>query len=113
MRKHLLIRKKKEVLRDCPWYIKNTDELIANFSVRQLNLLKDILNESEDFREDCNPWYPLDVHRAVRKQIGDEHEIIVEIEGNKLKSVNENHIKNSACRSIFEQYKNKKATLKE
>ena len=72
MRKEKLLEMKVNVSQDMPWFLKNViceDELRA-FSVNQLEILKNIFERAEIYRENHSPFFVLSATEILQKSTG-------------------------------------------
>lgn len=108
MKKELLLSKKQQVIRSMKSNAVAqifTDDIIRQFSIKQLNILCNVLQQVEDCTENNNPFYTLSACEVLQKSTGriayfhDNAEICEETEAEVLSG--------AAC-PIYKNYKQKK-----
>lgn len=108
MRKEKLLAEKRSIAEGMPWYVRFSDGELKAFSRAQLYLLRAALTQAEKYRESCDPWKSLDVHRAMRKPLCGEPEVIVDVSGRDAAQVTREYIAQTAASSILRDYDCKK-----
>ena len=72
MRKEQLLQEKRILSKKLIWYAKGTisDDILKQFSLRQLQLLCEILQKADDYREHSCPFYVLSACEVLQKETG-------------------------------------------
>lgn len=114
MRKEKLLNKKKEVVETFnskafrEQYKFSNEEILKQFSVKQLEIIVGILNEVNVARDSEQLFYPLSVNECVHRDTGK----IVYVDTDGVEEMTEEEIKQGACRWVYESYKKRMAELK-
>lgn len=69
MRKEKLLRNKKDIIKEMPWYIEDefSETELKCFSCKQLEMLSKIANSAEERREKCSVFYTLSATEVFHK----------------------------------------------
>lgn len=107
MRKEKLLEKKQKVLENMLWYGRHvmTEDDLKNFSIHQLELMCDIMNRAEDYRESCEPFYSLSACEVIHKKSG---KIAYFEDSGLIREEMEEEVMQGAARPIYEDYKRKR-----
>ena len=116
MRKELLLEKKKEVIEkfsNLSYYERTAFELneetLKQFSVKQLELLVDIINNANDRRDKNQQFYTLSVNECIHYDTGK----IIFVDRDEVSEMTEEEIAKSASRNTYKKYKKIREDRKE
>lgn len=109
MRKELLLQEKRTLSKKLIWYAKGTisDDILKQFSLRQLQLLCEILQKADDYREHSCPFYVLSACEVLQKETGR----IAYFDNSEVREESEEEVLSGASSQIYKSYQKKKQLL--